>query len=239
MAAFGALDRAATRTRTTFAPDPAPIAGETLDVDPPAEPPPEPEGVSADDPATPLSPPRDVEPRVRSLRSTALRGSAPASSSSAASASRPGVYGAVGVPYAADLARSFTGAFPQTASADSSWDAAPLGAAGTAEVTLVLDDTGHLTATSIGGRPGPALRRGIERTLGLLGPRVFTARDAVTKLRLAARVSRDDVHDGLHGDVFALSGSGGSFAGEFGTAFFARPGPAGGRRVDVEVRLLP
>ena len=46
-----------------------------------------------------------------------------------------------------------------------------------------------------------------------------------------------DVHDGLHGDVFALSG--GSFSGDVGTAFFARPGPGGGRRVDVEVRLLP
>jgi len=44
------------------------------------------------------------------------------------------------------------------------------------------------------------------------------------------------------GDVFALSG--GSFAGEVGMAFFALPagpgpGTAPGRRVDVELRLVP
>jgi hypothetical protein len=50
-------------------------------------------------------------------------------------------------------------------------------------------------------------------------------------------VQRDVVHDGLHGDVFALSG--GSFSGDVGTAFFALPGTAGaGRRVDVELRLV-
>jgi hypothetical protein len=149
------------------------------------------------------------------------------------------IFGAVGVPYAADLARTFTGTFPQTASADPTWDGAPLGSAGAAEVSLVLDDAGHLVESSVNGHPSPALRRGIERTLAMLAPRVFTARGAVTKLRLVARVSRDDIHDGLHGDVFALSGSGGSFSGDVGTAFFARPGPGGGRRVDVEVRLLP
>jgi hypothetical protein len=60
----------------------------------------------------------------------------------------------------------------------------------------------------------------------------------VTKIRLTCHVSRNDVHDGLHGDVFALSG--GSFSGEVGTAFFALPPTTGpGRRVDVELRLLP
>jgi hypothetical protein len=48
---------------------------------------------------------------------------------------------------------------------------------------------------------------------------------------------KDDVHDGLHGDVFALSG--GSFSGEVGTAFFALPAAGGGRRIDVELRLVP
>ena len=110
------------------------------------------------------------------------------------------------------------------------------GPAGTATVMLTIDDAGHLTSSSIGGSPSPALRRGIERTLVLLGGRTFTARGAVTKLRVTARVSPNDVHDGLHGDVFALSG--GSFAGDVGTAFFALPGSAA-RRVDVELRLLP
>jgi hypothetical protein len=57
-------------------------------------------------------------------------------------------------------------------------------------------------------------------------------------MRVTARLSRDDVHDGLHGDVFALSG--GSFAGDVGNAFFALPPKDGpGRRLDLEVRLLP
>lgn len=238
VAAFGALDRAARPERATFASEPTPLAGETLDVEPPAEAAPEPETEPVDELAARSAPLPESRPREHPARSGGLHASASAASVATAP-SHPALFGAVGVPYAADSARSFTGAFPQIASADDSWDASPLGSAGAAEVTLVLDDTGHLNASSINGHPSPALRRGIERTLGLLGPRVFTARDAVTKLRLAARVSRDDVHDGLHGDVFALSGSGGSFSGDFGTAFFARPGPSGGRRVDVEVRLLP
>jgi hypothetical protein len=146
-------------------------------------------------------------------------------------------YGAVGERTATDLATTFTRAFAQAASADPVWSAAPFGAAGTAIVTLELDDTGHLAGTSLAGSPTIALRRGIERTLALLGPRAFTARSAVTKLRISAQVTRDAVHDGLHGDVFALSG--GSFSGDAGTAFFALPPGLGpGRRVDVELRLL-
>ena len=102
----------------------------------------------------------------------------------------------------------------------------------------MLDDDGHLATSGIDGSPSAALRRSIDRTLVLLATREFTARGAVTKLRITARVSRDDVHDGLHGDVFALSA--GSFAGNVGAAFFALPPSAGpGRRVDVEIRLLP
>jgi hypothetical protein len=236
-AAFGALERAATRARTSFAREPTPIAGETLDVEPPADPAPEAQGETADQP--PAAAPSHPAPLgERSAHLTSLPGVGPSASASP-SAARPATFGAIGVPYATDLARTFTGAFPQTASADPTWDEAPLGPAGSAEVSLVLDDAGHLAGSSVNGRPSPPLRRGIERTLGLLAPRVFTARAAVTKLRLTARVSRDDIHDGLHGDVFALSGSGGSFSGDVGTAFFARPGPGGGRRVDVEVRLVP
>ncbi len=119
------------------------------------------------------------------------------------------------------------------------WTAAPFGATSTAEVTLVLDDEGHLGRITVAGSPSAALRRGIDRTMALLGTgRAFTAHGAVTRIRLTSRVSRDEVHDGLHGDVFALSG--GSFSGEVGSAFFALPPAAGpGRRVDVELRLLP
>jgi hypothetical protein len=163
---------------------------------------------------------------------------APAGGAPAAAAAPP-LFGAVGVRSASDLATTFTRAFPQAASADPVWTQAPFGATSTAEVTLVLDDDGHLARSTVSGSPSEALRRGIDRTLVLLGPtRPFTARGGVTKIRLTSRVSRNEVHDGLHGDVFALSG--GSFSGEVGTAFFALPPTTGpGRRIDVELRLLP
>jgi hypothetical protein len=145
----------------------------------------------------------------------------------------------VGVRFATDLATTFTRAFPQAASADPVWTTIPFGAAGSATVKLTLDDEGHLEHVDVGGTPSVALRRGIDRTLTLIGHgRAFTAHGAVTTLHITARVTRDDLHDGLHGDVFALSG--GSFAGDVGNAFFALP-PAGGpgRRVDLELRLLP
>ena len=47
---------------------------------------------------------------------------------------------------------------------------------------------------------------------------------------MSGAISTDAVHDGLHGDVFAI---GGSFAGAEGSAFFAL---AIGRRIDVRVR---
>jgi hypothetical protein len=147
------------------------------------------------------------------------------------------LFGAVSERFATDLATTFTRAFAQAASADPVWSDAPFGAAGTAVVTLTLDAAGHLAETSITGLPTTALRRGIERTIALLGPRSLTARSAFTKLRLSAQVTRDDLHDGLHGDVFALSG--GSFSGDIGSAFFALPPGVGpGRRVDVELRLV-
>jgi len=166
-----------------------------------------------------------------------LHAAHPAAPPSAPGGAKPALYGAVGVRFATDLATTFTRAFPQTASADPVWGSVPFGAAGTADVTLTLDDAGHLTGSSISGAPSQALRRGIERTLALLGPRTFTARGMTTRLRVVARVGKDDVHDGLHGEVFALSG--GSFAGEVGTAFFALPAAGGGRRIDVELRLRP
>lgn len=210
----------------------APLVGETLDVEEAAQAQGEPESASdepspdegsrAAEAAAPRRPPR-VGPRA------AAAGDAHPP---------PALFGAVGVRYATDLATTFTRAFPQASSADAIWNAAPLGSTGTADVTLVLDEGGHLVSHEIDGAPSPALRRGIERTLLLLGSRSFTARGATTRLRVTARITRDVVHDGLHGDVFALSG--GSFSGDVGTAFFALPGAGGpGRRIDVELRLAP
>jgi hypothetical protein len=231
-----------------FEPTTSTLSGETLDVEPaPPDPGEDSPGV-ADETAT-ATPAVDPGRRRKATEPASTRapaellaaraaavGGAPAASDSQAGG-KPAAFGAVGVRFATDLATTFTRAFPQAASADGVWGSVSFGNAGTADVTLVLDESGHLTGHTIGGSPSTALRRGVERTLALLGPRTFTARGAVTKLRVAARVGRDDVHDGLHGDVFALSG--GSFSGNVGTAFFALPAPGGGRRIDVELRLLP
>ncbi len=147
-----------------------------------------------------------------------------------ATPSPPPLFGAVGERGAIDVATAFTRGFPQAASADPVWASAPFGEGGSATVTLEIDATGELQATRIGGSPGPGLRRGIERTLALLKNRSFTAPGRVTTLRVHARVSPDEVHDGLHGDVFAL---GASYREGDGSAFFAL---AIGRRVDVNVR---
>jgi len=217
----------------SFQVGPAPLLGETLDVDEaaPAE---EEAQNGAEDQASEESS-RGGEAAVRARRPSRAGSRGPAGGEAHPP---PALFGAVGVRYATDLATTFTRAFPQAASADGVWNSTAFGSAGTADLTLVLDDAGHLVSHAIGGAPSPALRRGIERTLLLMGPRAFTARGATTRLRVTARVTSDAVHDGLHGDVFALSG--GSFSGDLGTAFFALPGAGGpGRRIDVELRLLP
>lgn len=140
-------------------------------------------------------------------------------------------YGAVGERSAGDLATAFTRGFPQAASADPAWRTAPLGAAGEADVVLTIDEGGRITSTQVLGSPSPALASGIRRTLALINGRQFVARGRVTRLHLSASVSADAIHDGLHGDVFAI---GGSFAAGEGSGFFAL---AIGRRVDLRVRL--
>jgi hypothetical protein len=222
-------------------PHPQTLAGETLDLDPVAPAPDE----EPPDPIAPTSPPapaRAQAPLPAPAATASTRGAAAAATGSAAARPPPPLYGAVGDRVATDLVTAFTRTFPQAASAEPSWSAAPLGAAGRAEVTFLLDERGEITGTSITGAPSPALRKGLERTLLVLAPRMFTAHAPVTRLRVVARVASDEVHDGLHGDVFALSG--GSFSGSVGTAFFALPPSSGssggaGRRIDLEVRLLP
>jgi hypothetical protein len=238
------LDRA-------FDPSSRPLAGETLDVEPAAAPPDEPEDTvaSATLGARPAAraPAADVATRTANRAAASTANGSPAAKVLDRDPAKTGdgpsghtaLFGAVGVRSASDLATTFTRAFPQAASADPIWPTVPFGSAGSADLTLVLDEEGHLAQSAIGGSPSAALRRGIERTLTLLGvDRPFTARTAVTRMRVTAHLTRDDLHDGFHGDVFALSG--GSFSRDVGSAFFALP-PAGGpgRRIDVEIRLLP
>ncbi len=134
------------------------------------------------------------------------------------------LFGAVGERSASDLPLAFTRAFPQASSADPSWAKAQLGAAGDADVTITLDDIGHIENVAV-SCPDGSLASGISRTMSLLRARPFTAKAKVTRLHLSARISPDQVHDGLHGDVFAVGQS-------EGNAFFAL---SIGRRIDVKI----
>lgn len=146
------------------------------------------------------------------------------------SAVGPSLYGAVGDRSAVDVATAFTRAFPQAASGDPVWRGVPIGAAGEASVTITIDEEGHIVDAQVGGAPSAAFAGGIRRTLALIKGRTFVSKARVTRLALVATVSTDSVHDGLHGEVFAI---GGSYTGGEGNAFFAL---AIGRRIDVRVR---
>jgi hypothetical protein len=139
------------------------------------------------------------------------------------------VFGAISDRASIDLATAFTRGFPQAASADPAWVDVAYGPAGEATVVLEIDATGSLVDSRIEGAPSPAFRSGLVRTLALIHARTFTAKSATTRLHVTARVSPDEVHDGLHGEVFAI---GGSFAAAEGQAFFAL---AIGRRIDLRV----
>jgi len=241
LAAAMAVHRAGASPKPVFQSEAQTLSGDTLDVEPPAGAVTEQETAEQNRASTASAAARHAPSGPPGSAATHAARSSAAARSAAATA-QAATFGAVGARYATDLATTFTRAFPQAGSADPIWSTAPFGAAGSAEVVLVLDEEGRLSGSTILGAPSPALRRGIERTLAILGPRVFTASSPSTRLRVAARVGRDEVHDGLHGDVFALSG--GSFSADVGTAFFALPPEAGpgseaGRRVDIEIRLLP
>ncbi len=231
VAAFGNFRHGHTAPTQGVAPA-QPVSGETLDIQAAATPETEPDSQDTRASERPTSEPAiDVGGVVRV-------GSAPRKPAPSGGDDRHALFGAVGARFATDLSSTFTRAIPQAFSADPSWTEAPLGTAGAADVTLVLDEAGHLETSSLAGHPSSALRGSVERTVALLAERSFTARQATTRLRVSAHVALDDLHDGLHGDVFALSG--GSFVGSVGSAFFALPARTGaGRRVDVQIHLLP
>ncbi len=220
------------------------LSGETVEIPAPetaevplanASPSPNEDGVPApadgDAPAKPIPPKAKVAARP-SHAGRPSGGHAPGKEEGVEGAgATPGLYGAVGDRSAVDLASAFTRGFPQAASADPAWRSAPLGNAGEAVVTLTLDESGHLVANEVSGSPSAALASGIRRTLALIGGRPFVAKGRTTRLAIHATITSDTVHDGLHGDVFAI---GGSFANAEGSAFFAL---AIGRRIDLRVRL--
>jgi hypothetical protein len=193
--------------------DPQPtLQGETFDL------PSDPNAGAANGPL-----PVDREPADDRGAATLPKPRGPATSG--ASADVPSHYGAVGERGSSELLPTFARAFAQAASGDPLWASAPLGDAGAVDMTFDIDEHGALVRTITGGTGTPPLRRGIERTMALIGGRTFVAGGAETRVRVAARIVSDEVHDGLHGDVFAIGASG-------TTAFFAL---AIGRRIDIDI----
>lgn len=220
--------------------DPGPqLAGETFELPAPESPGGESAssagatGETAAAPAAAITPgdgDAPARPARGAKKSAAHRdGESGAKESSAGSTGSSERYGATGDRSAGDLATAFTRGFPQAASADPIWKSAPLGAAGSADIVLTLSESGHIENTDIQGAVPSALASGIRRTLALIKMRPFVARGKTTRLHVTATIASDAVHDGLHGDVFAI---GGSFAGAEGSAFFAL---AIGRRIDLRV----
>jgi hypothetical protein len=179
-------------------------------------------------------PPVRLRPKGPSTRvgKAALSASAAAHEETADEPAGGSLFGAVGDRAAVDLAAAFTRGFPQAASADPLWSETPFGSAGTVDVDLTLDDAGALVDVRTSGNPSHALAEGLRRTLALLRARAFVSRGKETRLRVTATVTPDEVHDGLHGEVFAI---GGTFDGAEGTGFFAL---SIGRRIDVRVRAM-
>jgi hypothetical protein len=130
-----------------------------------------------------------------------------------------------------DLAREFTRALPLAASSDPLWRTAPLGPAGTVDLTLTLDASGALVGSQSTGSPGEALASGVQRTLALIHARPFVARGKETRVRVTATVAEEQVHEGLRGDVFAI---GARFEVGRGSGFFAL---TMGRRIDIQVQV--
>ncbi|MEO8798841.1 MAG: hypothetical protein ABI551_13215, partial [Polyangiaceae bacterium] len=158
------------------------------------------------------------KPRAPARHAKAAKSGKESSAPSAAATDQ--VFGADGERAAVDLSGAFLKILPQTASADAAWSRAPFGPTGGVDVVLDIDEHGNLVRANVQGPPGP-LKSAAEHTVVLLRHRLFTAHARTTRLHFSAVVEKDEVHDGLHGDFFALGGM-----------FFALPS---GRRIDLKV----
>lgn len=143
----------------------------------------------------------------------------------------PFTFGAMGDRTATSIIVAVARGFPQAASTDPIWRTAAFGDAGEATLEVELEADGSLARWSLGPGASPALRQAMVRTMALVSGHAFVARGAVTKLRLAARVSADAVRDGTDA-VYALHSE---HEGDRASAFFSL---SSGRRVDLTITAL-
>jgi hypothetical protein len=194
-------------------------------------------------PSTPAPRTRAKSANARAeTRGVASAHPAPGSPGSQGSVSS-GAFGAEGAAAGVrDLVRSFVRAIPIVASSDPIWSTLPLGAAGSADVTLGLNGEGKPFAAEPLETATPAhLRRLVHKTLSVMSGGRFAVPTsdlpaAEQKLRIAIALTQQEPPGG---DV----ASGGSFGLRFepadahrvSRAFFTL---ASGRRVEVSVRQL-
>jgi hypothetical protein len=142
-----------------------------------------------------------------------------------------------------DLVRSFTRAIPIVASSDPVWSTLPLGAAGSAEVTLGLDAEGRPFAAQPLESAAPAhLRRLVLKTLSVMSGGRFAMAPSETpaaeqKLRIAIALTQQEPpaeRDVASGGAFGLRFEPAD-AHHVSRAFFTL---ASGRQVEVSVRQV-
>jgi hypothetical protein len=136
------------------------------------------------------------------------------------------------------MGRAFTRAIPAASSADQQWAALPLGDAGTIEITIDIDETGHITGwRPVDASPPKQLVSMVRRTMVLLESGTFSLKSGsiargVQVLKLRARVSEadPDTDDAPAGGVRLQF----TYEGGRGTAAFTQLS----RRVEVSVQVV-
>ncbi|MEO7328446.1 MAG: hypothetical protein ABI193_07710 [Minicystis sp.] len=162
---------------------------------------------------------------------------APAAPGGGGEGGKVGAFGSEGAASVRDLGRAFTRAIPPAGQADLGWSALPVGDAGSIDVTLEIDETGHITGMKAPeGDPPRQLLTLVKRTLILLEAGTFAIRSGAVSAGtevLRVHVTLRDGEPGSDGD----RATGLSFAYERGqgTATFTQ---ASGRRVEVSVKVI-
>lgn len=200
---------------------------------------------SADATAAPTSKakPSTVAAKARPS-SRAGAGNAETSTAGSQGSASSGTFGAEGAAAGVrDLVRSFVRAIPIVASTDPVWATLPLGAAGSADVTLALDGQGKpFTPHPLESATPAHLRRLVLKTLAVMSGGRFGVDPndvpaAEQKLRIAIILTQQDpppASEAAAGGAFGLRFESAD-AHRVSRGFFTL---ASGRRVEVSVRPL-
>lgn len=142
-----------------------------------------------------------------------------------------GPFGAEGPSAVRSLGRAFTRAIPAACQADPGWGKLPAGDAGSIEIAISIDETGHITGyRPLASDPPKQLVALVKRTIALLDAGTFALKGNVSAgvevLRIRAGVSDLDAAEA--GGVAALS------FGEGKAAFTQESG----RHVEVTVHVV-